>query len=284
MKGEISNFKIMVKLDALNKSFKVFLQDYIDEYYKDMQLGKELEIDVEDKIERNDVNIYDYNIITDETYVTDLFTKYKNEILFDSENAYYHLNEEYRNKRFGSLENFKLYLNENISKNVKMKINKFQKNVYQEYTEYVCIDNNGEYYIFNEISTMNYNLILDTYTIDLPNFIEKYDNANEELKVALNIEKIISSINEKDYKYIYNKLDDEFKNNYFNSYDTFVDFVNNNFYDNNDVEYKEFTDVGNVYMYKIIVKNVENADDNSNFTIIMKLLDNRDFVMSFNNT
>lgn len=51
---------------------------------------------------------------------------------------------------------------------------------------------------------MNFTVILDTYTIDLPEFTEKYTKASDEEKVLLNIQKGFTAINDKDYRYVYN--------------------------------------------------------------------------------
>mgnify|MGYP000081844256 CR=1 FL=1 len=42
-------------------------------------------------------------------------------------------------------------------------------------------------------------------------FIEKYNSANEKTKVGLNIQKVFDAINNEDYEYVYNKLDNTFK-------------------------------------------------------------------------
>ena len=279
--GNVSDFKLMIKLDALNKSFKVFLEDYIEQKYKNIRDDDQIEIKVESAIERNDNNIYDYKIINDEVYVNDLFAKYKEEILFDFQNAYNHLDKEYRETRFESIDNFRNYLKDNIIKNVTMQIDKFQKNVY-DYTEYVCLDQNGKYYIFNEIATMNYNLILDTYTVNLPSFVQKYNQGNEQIKIGMNVQKIIDAVNAKDYKYVYNKLDKTFKTNNFNNIDVFIQFIENNFFEFNQVNYKDFSNVGGVYTYKLKIINEENLEEYKDIIIVVKLLDNMDFVMSFN--
>jgi soluble lytic murein transglycosylase len=56
------------------------------------------------------------------------------------------------------------------------------------YTEYTLIDTYGNYYIFQETSPMQYTVVLDTYTIDIPEFVEKYSNEygiNDELVYAV---------------------------------------------------------------------------------------------------
>lgn len=279
--GNISNFEVMLKLDALNRTFSVYLEDYINEKYSDLKLGNEINIEVPESIDKNDTNIYDYSIVTDETYVTDLLEKYKEEILFDEESAYNHLDEEYKQKRFSNFSEFKEFAKDNIKKNVSMKITKYQINNYDNYTEYVCLDQNENYYIFKEISTMNYGLILDTYTVDLPDFIEKYDSGNDQLKVGMNIEKIINSINEKDYGYFYNKLDETFRDNNFGDLVTFSEYIKNNFFENNKVNYKEFKDNNGIYTYTIEINDGNESVNCKTITIIMKLLEDRNFVMSF---
>lgn len=272
---EMSDFKLMLKLDAVNKTFTVFLGDYIDEKFSDIKIGDEININVDDSIEKNEINIYDYKNITDENYVRGLLLKYQNEVLFDQETAYNNLDEEYREKRFGSLDNFKEYAKNNIIRNVKLKLAKYQINNYDDYTEYVCLDNDGNYYIFNEKSIMNYGLLLDTYTVNVPQFIKKYENGDNQLKVGMNIDKVLSAIKENDYNYIYSKLDDTYKNNNFNTVEEFKAYIQSVFVSDN-VSYSEFKDLGGVYTYKLLIDNNE-----SNITVIMKLSDNDDFVMSF---
>ena len=55
---------------------------------------------------------------------------------------------------------------------------------------------------------MQYKVLLDTYTMILPEFAEQYDNLDNTKKVVMNIEKVIQALNLRDFKYIYNKLDD----------------------------------------------------------------------------
>lgn len=273
--GEIKDFKLMLELDAVNKTFTVFLGDYIEEKYPNIKIGDEINLDVKDSIEKNDINIYDYKNISDEDYASELISKYQKEVLYDKEMAYNSLDKDYREKRFGSLDNFKEYAQNNIIRNVKLKLSKYQINKYDNYTEYVCMDSDENYYIFNEQSVMNYSLLLDTYTVNGPQFIEKYENGDKQLKVGMNIDKILSAIKEKDYNYIYNKLDETYKKNNFNTINSLKEYIQNMFV-SNDVSYQEFKDLGGVYTYKLLM----NGSD-SNITIIMKLLDNNDFVMSF---
>lgn len=273
---ELSDFFVMVKLDSLNKTFSVFLSNYFKENYSNIKIGEEVDWKFDDSIEKNDINIFDYKNISDETYMQDLLSKYQSEVLYDQEIAYNNLNEEYRNNRFGSFDNFMIYARQNIIRNVKLKLSKYQINNYDGYKQYVCQDGDGNYYIFNEKGVMNYSLLLDTYTVNIPEFTEKYDKADDQVKVGMNIEKILSAIKEKDYNYIYNKLDDTFKKNNFDSIDKLKEYIQKTF-TSDKVTYNEFKNLGGIYTYKLLI----NGNSDSNVTIIMQLNDNYDFKMSF---
>ena len=95
-------------------------------------------------------------------------------------------------------------------------INKYKNEGDFTSDRYFCIDQNNNYYIFDQKSIMNFELILDSYTIDLPEFIEVYYVAEAPEKVALNIQKTFDALNCKDYNYVYSKLSEGFKKNYFN--------------------------------------------------------------------
>ena len=89
--------------------------------------------------------------------------------------------------------------------------------------------------------------------------------------------------NDKDYNYVYNKLDNTFKQNNFPTLESFQTYITQNLYENNSIAYSNYQTSGNLHIYEISIKNAE--DENSatvtkNF--IMQLLDGTDFVMSFN--
>ena len=272
----ISDFMIMLKVDASNNTFSVFLKDYIENNYSNIKVGDIVKWNLNETIEKNNVNIYDYKIIDDETYISNLISKYKYEVLYDKETAYKSLDDEYRQNRFKSFENFESYAKSNIKRNVILKLNKYQINKYDDYTEYVCQDTSGNYYIFNEKSVMNYGLILDTYTINIPSFIKKYNKSETQVKVGMNVEKILMAIKEKDYNYVYSKLDDTYKANNFKTVEELQNYIEKVFVSDN-VTYDKYNDLGNVYTYKLLI----NGDSNSDITVIVKLLDDYDFKMSF---
>ena len=164
-----------------------------------------------------------------------------------------------------------------------MELEQYQVNSYDDYTQYVCIDQNGKYYIFNETAIMNFELILDTYTVDIPQFTEQYNNSTDSEKVLLNIQKVFSAINDGDYNYVYNKLDSTFRQNNFPTLESFENYIIENFYENNSIGYSNYQTSGDLHIYVI---SITNADDGTSITLeknfIMQLFDGTDFVMSFN--
>lgn len=231
-------------------------------------------------IEANGYNAFTYNRTTQQNTVQKYISDYKNLALRDVENAYLILNEEYRDKRFGNLEEYKKYISNNKDKIRKISIQKYMVNSSEEYTEYICIDSNNNYYIFRVTAVMEYSLILDTYTINLPEFTEKYNKASESEKVALNVQKIFEALKNEDFKYIYNKLNNTFKQNNFNTIEKFENYMKQNYPSNYEIEYGQSKEYGGNYTQEVILTDSEG--NKKNMTIIMKLKDNMEFEMSFN--
>ena len=280
--SQITNFRIMINIDSSNRTFSVLLDDYIKSKYPKLNLNDKLTVNVSSIPIKGTDNLYEFNNISESTYVSDLFSKYKEEILFNTNFAYDNLDEEYRNKRFGSLEEFNKYVKSNVKNNVTMKVSKYNKTVNDGITQYVCLDQNGREYIFKETAVMDYKMILDTYTIDLPEFVEKYNNAQDNQKVLMNIQKVFEAINAWDYKYVYIKLDDTFKQNNYAQLSNFEQYVKNNLYVNNTVGYKDYQKNGYIYVYNIQLTDATGVNSKIiKMKVVMALQQGTDFVLSF---
>ena len=142
------------------------------------------------------------------------------------------------------------------------------------------MDQNNNYYIFNEKNIMDYTLILDTYTIDLPEFIDKYNNATEEDKAKMNLEKIQEAINNKDYRYVYRKLNETFRNNNFQNIEMFENYMNTNFFDNNKMTYTNLEKQGDAWLFESKIKNA-NGIEEKGINVVIKINEGTDFEMSF---
>ena len=161
-----------------------------------------------------------------------------------------------------------------------MTITQFIKDEQDEYTEYICMDNSNNYLIFRVTDGINYTLLLDEYTVDINNAVEKYNKSDIQNKVALNINKFITAINDKNYNYSYSILANSFKQNKYPNINEFRKYIQNNFYEENTVTYNEFTQQGSNYVYKITLKD-KNSGSFKDVTIVMKLKEDTKFEMSF---
>lgn len=240
----------------------------------------EYNLDIEDDTE-DFYNEYTSVDISDKEILLKYFDYYKKLSIVSAKESFNLLDDEYKNKKFSNNEEKYLeYLSKIDIQNID--IDKYLVNYYDEYTEYIAKNDDDSYYIFKETGPMKFTLILDTYTIDLKQFTDKYNSGDEQVKVGMNTEKIIEALNLKDYEYVYGKLDETFKNNNFNNINNFENYINDNLYEHNDIEYEEFSAQSGVYIYNAKIKdsNDENSEEKK-ITIIMKLLSGTDYVFSF---
>lgn len=234
-------------------------------------------------IEKTNFNQYIEETANDEYISKKYINSYKVLSIVRPDIMYEMLDYEYRDAKFGSLEVFQSYIETNRTEISEINLQRYQvTNEEEGYKQYVCIDQNGKYYIFRATGIMDYTAILDTYTIDLPEFIEQYNKGTAQEKAVLNLQKVFSAINNKDYQYVYNKLDSTFKQNNFPTLADFETYAENTFYDNNSVGYTNYQTSGNLHIFELNITDKSNATSpaiTKNF--IMQLLDGTDFVMSF---
>ena len=274
-------FKLIVKTDSKNNTFSVFPAEYIDRYgYSYSSNNDEIKID-DKEIEPNNYNIFEYKNINNDQMIVYYFEDLKNKV-FEKDKLYQVLDEEYKNKKFANIQEYNNYL-ENIKSFIMQRnIVNYQINKFDNYTQYVCIDQMGKYYIFNETGVMDYTVILDTYTIELPQFTEQYNNSTDAEKVLLNIQKVFQAINDGDYEYVYNKLDNTFKQNNFPTLISFENYIKQNFYENNKVGYSNYKTSGDLHIYTLSITDNNNSNNSIEKDFIMQLKEETDFVMSFN--
>lgn len=268
----------IVNIDVNTSSFSI---EPIYEEYKNV---KEIKIDkFETEIKQNNENKIAQTVSNYEQAVKEYINLYKRLALGAPEQMYNLLDKEYRETKFGNIEKFKNYINENRQKITGIKAEKYQVTNENEYTQFVCVDQDENYYIFREYAILNYSVILDTYTIELPEFTKKYAKATDEEKVLLNLQKCFEAINNKDYKYVYEKLDTTFKNNNFKNESDFESYIKDNLFEKNKIQPIKVEKQGEFYVYNLAIKDNSNVNSKTiNKTFIMQLKDKYDFVTSFN--
>lgn len=210
-------------------------------------------------VEKNDYNIVQYITTNTEEDCKRYLDYYKKMALSNPEEAYNRLDEEYRNLRFGSLDAYKQYIEENKKDIQSIQISQYMTNTENGVKQNIAKDKYGKIYIFEGVDLFDLSIKLDTYTIETATFKEQYENGNEEVKVQMNINKFILMINNQDYKAAYNLLDDNFKNNYFKTLEEFIDYVKVYMYRYNNLELRNFNVNGNVYICDVTLTDATNG-------------------------
>ena len=304
--NKTTDLKIGVKIDSGKSTFSILPYEYLEKNkYLGLKEGNNTNFREETEVKNKKINTFKYTYINDEAYVNLLLENYINRCYSNTKNVYNSLDNEYKQKRFGDIKIFEDFLEQHKNKymsfgqlkkyddfesneeyiqyltesNINLEIEGYHKVIREDYIQYTCVDNFKNYYIFRETAPMEYTLLLDIYTIDLPEFIEKYEKGTTEEKVGYNIEKIVNAINAQDYNYIYSKLADEFKENNFKTYEDFKIYANETFDIGNEITYNKYTESQNLSTYEITLKG---KDKTVKKTIVMRLEEGTEYVFSFN--
>lgn len=268
---------MIVNIDMKNNTYSIEPIKGEDVNIKEIKASQ-----TERDITTNEHNKYTSITANYETTVKDYANLYKRLALGSPERMYELLDKEYKAAKFGSLESFKKYIQANKNETIGINPQQYQVTQQGKETQYVMIDQNGAYYIIREKGVLDYTILLDTYTIDLPEFTQKYENSTDEQKVLLNIQKFFEAINHQDYTYAYSKLDETFKNNNFKTIAEFEAYMKKNFFGKNKLAAGKVEKQGNIYLYDINMSDATGKDTTikkKNF--VMQLKEGTDFVMSF---
>lgn len=274
----ISKSFIIVNLDMKNKTYSI--EPVINNYNSidDITLNNE-----NIAINKNYYNMYQNQNITNEYVTNEYFVLLKRLMLSDPDTAYTLMKEEYKNSRFGNINEFRNYINNNRQEILKIDMKQYLVNNYENYIEYVAKDQFGNLYIFDENEEKSIDIKFDTYTLKSEVFTNKYIKSTDEEKVQMNIDKFIQMINRHDYRTSYNCIADSFKNNYFKTQEEFQNYIGNNFYIYNKFAFKSCEKkAADIYVCKVQLTDYMNENSEiKEINVIMQLGDNLDFKMSF---
>lgn len=273
--GMNTNTYFVLFVDQYNSTYSIYPINE-ERYNNIIELKESIESNT---ISENDNNLYQVVQVSDEDTAKRLLEDYQYKIENNIQLAYEELDSEYRQKKFSDIEEYTQYINNiGISQS---NVVQYQKSKIDDYVQYIILDENGRYYVFNETSVMKYNVLLDIYTIELPNFVESYSNSNEAEKVQYNIQLWFYTINDGDYVYAYNKLDETYRNNNFPTQADFENYMKTTFYAYNKLGYTSYEKNGDLYIYKMVITNSEDSTQTIEKQFVVKLLEGTDFVMSF---
>lgn len=309
VKLDLSNngeYTIKVIEDSINGTFSISSMTS-EEYNTSISGRSNIDYTKHVEIQKNEYNTIQYTNMSNSEIAERYLRSYIQKARYAPEEAYNSLDEVYRNARFENYENFKMYLEEKadeletldplsvkdasefatvdeytkyVNSLKKTGLTKFDKYTDGDIEYLVCLDTYGNYYIFKISHVMDYKLMLDSYTLNIPRFLEEYQNSNEQEKVELTINKVFEAINNKDFKYIYGKLDEDFKKTNFSNYDDFVQKMKNNFFDRNAVEFDEYDETDGLHEYTLIITDANEIDKRElNLKVLITLGDNTDYTL-----
>ncbi len=269
---------IIINLDRENSTFSV------EPIYSKCNSIDDIEITYNDNaISKNSDNEYKNQSMTYENIAKEYFSIYKRIVLSKPEIIYNnYLLEEYKIKRFGDIEKFIEYKENNKDEIVKLQMNKYSINNNNDYTEIVCMDQYQNIYVFEETEPMQFKLKLDTYTVISDKFKSTYDSLSEQKKVAMNIDKWVQMLNNRDYINAYAVLDETFKNSNWKSEKEFEKYIKKELPVHYGVEFTTYSNENSTYVQSIEISDITGSTkDVKTLDIIMQLKDNYEFVMSF---
>lgn len=201
----------------------------------------------------------------------------------DANKAYNLLDEEYKAKKFGSMDNFKNYLSNNLEKIQNSSISKYSAKDMDDYIQYYYIDSNDNTFLIRKPKGKeNYTILLDEYTVKEKEYINSYNKLSNVQKVYNNIFIFFRIINEKEYKSAYNLLDETFKQNNFPTVAKFEEYAKSHFWNNSVITIKSIEKQGDIYTGSLKIESGFGLSaEQISKTYAIQLKENAGFVMSF---
>ncbi len=272
---------LKVKTDRINRTFEI--EPFIGEQYTSLEDIPLEEANI-DEIAKNDNNTFSYRDISKEE-ISRIYQRYYTNLEIERpEEAYEMLDVSYRQERFPTIDDFKMYVEENREAIEQASLSGYSVNNEDNITKYVIRDSYNNQYIIEEESIMNFTIQLDSYTIPDPTYTEEYAQLPDSEKASANVGIFMQMINTKDYTHAYEKLADGFKNNYFQSVDQFKEYVKNNWHNVNKYTINSYKNEGNVYIFDVSLNSIRELRDDTtiNKTFNVLLGEGTDFTISFN--
>ena len=199
------------------------------------------------QIQYKNINSFHLTNVTDEQMAKKYYSDYKYNMMYNPMLAYELLDSEYREKKFGTYENFLQYVNDMSGYIMGESFSNYKIEKSDGSTIYTCEGNNNRKNYYRETSVMQYTVILDDYTIITDEQKETYNNWSNEQKVMYNISKFVTMIEQKDYRQAYMLLDENFRNTRFPTMESFRDYIKDKFYDINTILSAQSGEIENGY-------------------------------------
>ena len=141
----------------------VFIANLISNKYIDKS-----EVEDYEYLKKYDCNQFVPIYITEEDMVKKYLNEYKNNMLFDVNEAWNSLNKDYRELKFGNIDKYVLYVNNFITLSTySMEVDKYSVSSVGGKKLFNVFDKSGNQYLIKENSIMNYEIYLDEMTVNI---------------------------------------------------------------------------------------------------------------------
>ena len=97
----------------------------------------------------------------------------------------------------------------------------------------------------------------------------------------MQVDRVRKALNNQDYKFVYSKLANSFKQNYFREQADFENYAKANFYKTNEFKYTKLEAQDDNYIYTIQIINADDDTKMQEKTIVIHLKADGDFEFSF---
>ena len=146
------------------------------------------------EITENENNTLNLNNFDKGKYALALFENYKTNLIYNKEKAFNQLDSDYCKNRFQNAADFYTYIANSENEIRISSLGQYNVAYKDGYTECILYDKNNTYYCIRAKTPTDYTVMLDPYTVDDEEYIEEYNEANEERKVNIIVEKIKNMI------------------------------------------------------------------------------------------
>lgn len=258
--------------DSTQEEYINAINGKIDEKYK-----KEI------SIKQNEYNQISRDV-TDISIIQMYYDNFKDLLYYETEKSFDKIDAEYKLEKFNnSLEDYKKYMENNTDRIMESSIIEYWLEEENNNPMYIFKDINNNYITIKIKENMvDYSIILDNYTIETEAFKEKYSKLTSKEKIETNLGKVFKWIDEKEYNNLYMHLDETFKRNNFPNLQTFINFMNNKFFERNIIQTAQINEQGSNYIITVnYSSNTSVSAEDRTQVIIMQLKEGTDFVMSF---
>ena len=275
------NCVVWIRINNEDKVFYIYPFEYLNKNnYLNLKEDNVIKTDKFEEIEDRKINKFaEEDIIMDKTTcMQEIFSRYKFDLMIDRKHLYNTSDEKYRNAKFKTFEQLEQYIEENRSDLYLESIKEFNVSDYDTYKQYSGTGTYENIYIFNVENMMQYTLRLDIYSIITDDYKETYDMLLPNVKAKYCIGRIIEAINNKDYEFVYEKLDPIQKSNYYSKIEDLITYIQTYFWEKNDYSFEESYMISpQVYQYTISIRDKEGLPGYRLYTATVTLKNEEDF-------